>query len=267
MVHRLLLQCFNEVTLMICLLAIQNNSGDICWIEWFNVSLYLILRLNIFFLLLNMMKYKIKMTYSSLQVFKLVIEWFFGLYMRQLPLWLEIIQSILIELSIVVVNLSLESLVVLHLIFRIHNEWCCVILLLPWNLRMTLFTHFYIIYFLNINICIYILIFHLTLILPFFHFWIHIVCQITLIIWEVNLQLVCLPCLRKCLLHNQINFFIIFSDLAEYYRLSHNLINLIEWIVALIIHFILHYVAVTIVFRYLYFLFIRWLFFVFNHFP
>jgi hypothetical protein len=170
LVHRLLLQCFNEVTLMICLLAIHNNSGDICRLEWFYVSLYLILRLNIFFLLLNMMKYKIKMTYSSLQVFKLVIEWFFGLYMRQLPLWLEIIQSILIELSIVVVNLSLESLVVLHLIFRINNEWCCVILLLPWNLRMTLFTHFHIIYFLNIYICIYILIFHLSLILPFFIF-------------------------------------------------------------------------------------------------
>ena len=139
--------------------------------------------------------------------------------------------------------------------------------MLPWNLRMTLFTHFYIIYFLNVYICIYILIFHLTLILPFFHFWIKVICQITLIVWEVYLQLVCLPCLRKCLLHNQINFFIIFSDLAEYYRLSHNLINLIEWIIALIIYFILHYVAVTVVLRYWCFLFIKWLISIFNHFP
>lgn len=207
------------------------------------------------------------MTYSSLQVFKLVIEGYFGLDMRQLSLWLKIIYSILIELGIVVVNLSLESVIILHLIFRIHNEWCCMMFMLPWNLRMTLFSHFHVFYFLNVYICIYILLFHFTLILLFFHFWIEVVRVETLVVWEIYLKLVRLPCLRNGLLHNQVKLFIIFSDLAEYNRLAHDLVNLIEWIVALVIHFILHNVAVAIIIRHLHFIFFRWIFFVFIHFP
>ena len=131
---------------------------------------------------------------------------------------------------------------------------------------MALFTHFSIIYFLNVYIGIYILIFHFTLKLPFFYFRIEVVRQIALVIGEIYLQLVCLPCLRNRLLHNQINLFIIFCNLAENYRLAHDLIYLIERIVALIIQSVLHYIAMAIVFRYILFLFISWFIFVFHHF-
>lgn len=175
--------------------------------------------------------------------------------MWQFSLWLKIIYSILIKLFIVIVILSLESIIILHLI---HNKWCCMMLLLPWNLWITLFTNFNVFNFFYVYICINIFLFHFTFILLFFHFGIEIICIETLIIWEIYLKLVRLPCLRNGLMNNQINFFIIFSDLAEYNRLAHDLINLIEWIIALIIHFIMHNVTVAILFGCLNFVFIRW---------
>lgn len=133
-----------------------------------------------------------------------------------------------------------------------------MMLLLSWNLWMTLLTNFHFFYFFYVYICIIIVLFHFTIILLFFHFGIEIVCIETLIIWEVYLILIRLTCLRISLVDNQINFFIIFSDLAEYNGLAHDLINLIERIIALIIHFILHNVAMAILVRYLHFLFLRW---------
>jgi len=133
-----------------------------------------------------------------------------------------------------------------------------MMLLFSSHLLVALFAHFGIINFFDIYICICYFLFHFTFILLFFHFWIEVVCIETLVIWKIYLHLICLPCLRNSLLNNQIYFFVVLSNLAENNWLTHYLVKLIEWIITLVIHFIIQNVAMTVLFRHFHFVIWRW---------